>query len=120
MVVVHILEDHQAQQNIRGGDGGNSTLTGALSITTYGGGGGNGFPAPAGNGGSGGGAGNGENTAGKGVYPGSPYVDAPRQGYDGGASGGRGGGGGGAGGTGAEGTSSSGGDGGGYSVTINI
>ena len=90
--------------------GGNST---GFSATAYGGGGG-GYddPAPSAygrNGGSGGGAwyilsplG-----GGKGVYPGSPYVSAPRQGYDGSPGNGSpdyGGAGGGAGGAGGFGT----------------
>ena len=64
--------------------GGNST---GFSDTAYGGGGG-GFndPAPQAigrNGGSGGGGWYSPGVGGKGVYPGSPYVNAPRQGYDG-------------------------------------
>jgi hypothetical protein len=51
-------------------------------VYSYGGGKGGWTPSPAGNGGSGGGAGNGS-TAGKGIYPGSPYISADRQGYDG-------------------------------------
>jgi len=75
-----------------GGAGGGSTSNNgvpstALGQTAYGGGGG-GFndPAPTaagGNGGSGGGGWYSPGVGGKGVYPGSPYVDAPRQGYDG-------------------------------------
>jgi len=90
-----------------GVNGGNSVFS---SITCYGGGGGGGGgnrPAP--NGGSGGGAMSDQvNAGGKGVYPGSTYIDGPRQGYDGGASSsgasvGSSGGGGGAGGVGGAG-----------------
>ena len=62
--------------------------TTGLSATAYGGGGG-GYndPVPVSSGQSGGSGGGGwyiqNGTGGKGVYPGSPYIDAPRQGYDG-------------------------------------
>ena len=88
------------------GAGGSTSTQGTPStgfgLTAYGGGGGG--PGPSGvgtNGGSGGGGAYGG--AGKGVYPGSPYISSPRQGYDGGPSypGGGNGGGGGAGGAGA-------------------
>jgi len=77
----------------------NSTISGSglSTILSYGGGSGNG-----GSGGSGGGGYNYQSSAGgKGVYPGSSYVSAPRQGYDGGggSQGSSGGEGGGAGGT---------------------
>lgn len=74
--------------------GANSTITGAgfASVIAYGGGRGgsqlNTPPIDGGDGGSGGGAGvNGSGSAvgGKGVYPGSTYISAARQGYDGGA-----------------------------------
>jgi hypothetical protein len=52
-------------------------------IYSYGGGKGGWTPSPAGNGGSGGGAGSGAPAAGKGIYPGSTYISATRQGYDG-------------------------------------
>ena len=78
----------------RGLSGSNST---AFGLTAYGGGywGFNGGD----NGGSGGGAGS-AGGQGKGVYPGSTYIDAPRQGYDG-HGGGNWGAGGGAGGAGS-------------------
>lgn len=69
-------------------DGGVSTFFGA---TAYGGGhGGQSGQGGGGNGGSGGGGGSGDSSnvaqvPGKGVYPGSTYIDAVRQGYDGGA-----------------------------------
>lgn len=86
--------------------GGHST---GFSVTAYGGGGG-GYndPAPTSvgrNGGSGGGAWYSPGVGGKGVYPGSPYINAPRQGYDGSPGFGSpeyGGGGGGAGGAGGQ------------------
>ena len=66
-----------------GNIGSNSSITplssnffNLASITSYGGGYGSGITG--GNGGSGGG------NNGKGVYPGSAYINAPRQGYDGG------------------------------------
>jgi hypothetical protein len=104
-----------------GGRGGNSSITqttgtGFTTVESTGGGGGanNGddpWNSATYNGGSGGGASKMSNTTntagGKGIYPGSTFVDAPRQGYDGGARNGIGGaGGGGAGGVG--GTSGSG------------
>ena len=67
------------------------TGTGLTSITSYGGGHGGGNSEgyggrKGGNGGSGGGAyWNGTPIAGVGVYPGSSYISAPRQGYDGSA-----------------------------------
>jgi hypothetical protein len=99
-----------------GGSGGAPSANGITgsnsvfsSITTYGGGGGRSGNGPAPNGGSGGGAGSDSaNEGGKGVYPGSSYISATRQGYDGGASSsgasvGSSGGGGGAGGVGGAG-----------------
>jgi len=93
-----------AGNNTNGTQGTNTTIVGTgVSITLYGGGGGA-LWSPAGNGGSGGGVSQqaGYGVPGKGVYPGSAYVDAPRQGYDGapgggiiGSTGGYGGGGGG-------------------------
>ena len=91
--------------------GGNSEFSGT-NVTTqlaYGGGGGVGAssqPSAANNGGSGGGGGANVSVynGGRGVYPGSTYISAPRQGYDGGGGGGfygAGGGGGGAGGAGS-------------------
>lgn len=81
----------------------------AFGLTAYAGGGGsqNAGNQPGGNGGSGGGGGAGGYAGGKGVYPGSTYISATRQGYDGGTGGGggnyHGAGGGGAGGQGADG-----------------
>lgn len=80
--------------NLRGGNGGNTSIsgTGITTITVYGGGGGgsrngdasggssNGNP-----GGSGGGACFPESVGGKGVYPGSTFLSQARQGYDGGS-----------------------------------
>lgn len=93
--------------------GGNSQFGGPkiTTQTAYGGGAGgtpSGGPAADSNGGSGGGGGANSNglNYGRGVYPGSTYIDAPRQGYDGGGGGGlygHGGGGGGAGGAGGSG-----------------
>ena len=89
--------------SVQGTTGSNSVFS---SITSYGGGGGavGWGVAPVGygkNGGSGGGSGDGFTQVGKGVYPGSSYINGPRQGYDGGAgvpnAGGGGGGAGGAG-----------------------
>ena len=115
---------------LAGSAGTNTSIsgTGMTTITCYGGGYGGGCAGqsgdPGGNGGSGGGVGdaslyNGGRAAGKGVYPGSSYISAPRQGYDGGpengSSGGGGAGGGGAGGAGnaqAAGYTASGGAGG--------
>jgi hypothetical protein len=75
--------------------GSNGTNSVFGSITAYGGGGTGGYyGGSASGGGSGGGAPNGSSAVGKGVYPGSTYISAPRQGYDGGASGYFGGGGG--------------------------
>lgn len=98
--------------------GSNSTFS---NIVTYGGGGGAPNGPAALNGGSGGGGGTltwgGHGEAGKGVYPGSTYIDAPRQGYDGYGGGGNmfgpGGGGGGAGGIGSVGV-------GGIGISSNI
>ncbi len=69
--------------------GANSSITGSgtnsnLSVISFGGGGGADSPTTAGNGGSGGGIPGGSGTVGKGIYPGSTYINAPRQGYDGG------------------------------------
>jgi len=106
-----------------GNPGANSSIIGTdVSIVSVGGGYGSSaysasnYGSPGGNGGSGGGAAqrNGPVAGGKGIYPGSTYIDGPRQGYDGGAlTGGSdsGGGGGGAGGVGQS-TSGSGGNGG--------
>jgi hypothetical protein len=82
-------------QTNRGGNGGNSSISGSgfSTITAVGGGGGgsrnndqNSAGAQGAPGGSGGGASYVQNVGGKGVYPGSTYIDAPRQGYDGGSS----------------------------------
>ena len=104
-----------------GTQGGNSVISGSgLSTITAVGGGYGGYGTntgtlkPGGNGGSGGGKGGYANTPGKGIYPGSTYISAIRQGYDGGggsASGG-GGGGGGAGAAGSANSSQTGGAGG--------
>lgn len=81
-------------QTNRGGTGANSSISGSgfTTITGIGGGGGgsrnndqNTAGAQGGPGGSGGGASYVTNAGGKGVYPGSTYIDAPRQGYDGGS-----------------------------------
>jgi hypothetical protein len=87
--------------------GANTTLTGGMVVTAYGGGRGGGSNGGywwdthnGQGGGSGGGAassGYGSVTQGKGVYPGSTYVSATRQGYDGAIGNPGGGGGGGAG-----------------------
>lgn len=53
------------------------------TYTAYGGGAGGGKNGGGGNGGSGGGGGHQGGGGGSGVYPGSPYIDAPRQGYNG-------------------------------------
>jgi len=74
------------------GAGGTGAATGSAgtnsvfdSITATGGGRGGVANAGAGtNGGSGGGGGYNSGAGGKGIYPGSIYVDGPRQGYDGG------------------------------------
>ena len=68
------------------GTGGNTTIVGSgiSAILCYGGGGGVTSGGTGGNGGSGGGGAAG-GSGGKGVYPGSTYVNAPRQGYDGGS-----------------------------------
>ena len=94
------------------------------SITVTGGGGGQGNGATGGNGGSGGGS-NAGGTAGKGIYPGSSYVSATRQGYDGGAGVGGGasgsaGGGGGAGAVGGSGNSNVSGGAGGTGSLITL
>ena len=93
-----------AGNNTNGSQGSDTTIIGSgVSVRCYGGGGGA-LWSPAGSGGSGGGVSQqaGYGVPGKGVYPGSTYVDAPRQGYDGapgggiiGSTGGYGGGGGG-------------------------
>jgi len=75
-----------------GNNGGNSVLSNGSTniITAYGGGGGGYSPnngnngASGGGGGEGGSSGGGYHLGGKGVYPGSTYINAPRQGYDGG------------------------------------
>ncbi|MDC3266296.1 IPT/TIG domain-containing protein [bacterium] len=112
-----------SQYGSLGAGGANSSIIGTgVSITSVGGGQGSsalsssGYGSPGGNGGSGGGAAqrNAPVAGGKGIYPGSSYIDATRQGYDGGGvTGGSdsGGGGGGAGGAGAS-TSGSAGAGG--------
>jgi alpha-tubulin suppressor-like RCC1 family protein len=81
-------------ENSQGGDGGNSSISSTWggTITAYGGGGGgNNFTGTINgrNGGSGGGGGmtnasSGGGTGGVGVYSGSTYINASRQGYDGG------------------------------------
>ena len=85
-------------ENSNGGNGGNSSISGSFisTATAYGGGGGaNNFTAGPGNsingnnGGSGGGGGmtnasTGPGIGGKGVYSGSAYISAARQGFDGG------------------------------------
>jgi hypothetical protein len=87
--------------------GSNTTITGTdVSIVAYGGGYGGVTSTAGSNGGSGGGGsgtnnGVGGSAAGKGVYPGSVYISATRQGYDGTTNGAAGGGGGGAGGAGS-------------------
>jgi len=87
--------------------GSNTTITGTdVSIVAYGGGYGGVTSTAGSNGGSGGGGsgtnnGVGGSAAGKGVYPGSVYISATRQGYDGTTNGSAGGGGGGAGGAGS-------------------
>jgi hypothetical protein len=104
----------QGSQSLRGGNGANSVISGTgVSVTAVGGGGGgsrnndaaggNSGGAP---GGSGGGASFVSSAGGKGVYPGSTFIDAPRQGYDGGTNpaGQYAAGGGGAGGVGHDGT----------------
>jgi hypothetical protein len=99
-----------AGRDASGGNGSDSSFTGTgISVTSKGGGRGGFWNNEAGNGGSGGGSTGGAGTvAGKGVYPGSSYLDAPRQGYDGALGSGNlgytastGGGGGGAGGAGS-------------------
>lgn len=80
-------------QNNKGGNGGNSSIsgTGFSTVTAVGGGGGgsrnsdqSGGNSNGANGGSGGGASFPNSAGGKGVYPGSTYLDQARQGYDGG------------------------------------
>ena len=69
-----------------GGTGNTSSITGGVLVipTAYGGGQGHGSSTGApGNGGSGGSGYAAQSAFGKGVYPGSTYIDAPRQGYDG-------------------------------------
>jgi hypothetical protein len=112
-----------AGRDQNGSQGSNTTIVGTdVSITCYGGGGGA-LWSPAGNGGSGGGVSGSTqfgsaSIPGRGVYPGSAYISAPRQGYDGGtgtgnigSTGGAGGGGGGAGGAGVSGANGAGGSG---------
>lgn len=79
---------------VKGGNGSNSVLSGSgiTTVTTYGGGGGGsrngdtaGGAAEGADGGSGGGASFPSSVGGKGVYPGSTYLDQARQGYDGAA-----------------------------------
>ena len=105
-----------------GSNGSNSAISGSgVSVTANGGGygssaGGSPYGHPGGDGGSGGGAAQRDapKAGGRGIYPGSAYISATRQGYDGGwVLGGSdsGGGGGGAGGSGAN-TTGSGGNGG--------
>ena len=101
-------------------NGANSIISGSgfSTVTSIGGGRGstNGENG-GGNGGSGGGGGK-NSEAGKGVYPSSTYIDAPRQGYDGGnGNSGFGGGGGGAGAAGGIGSSAAGGIGLSSSIT---
>lgn len=106
----------------RASQGGNTTISvsGSIIDGAYGGGGGGAFvgASAGGNGGSGGGGSpyGGNQPGGKGVYPGSTYVSATRQGYDGGAGIENGlfpgGGGGGAGGAGGDGSGGAGGNGG--------
>ena len=80
-----------------GSSGNNSIIAGPATSTAYGGGGGGTDSSKSGlNGGSGGGTAINGGTAGVGVYPGSTYINAARQGYDGGAGDGAGGGGAGA------------------------
>lgn len=70
--------------------GGNTSIIGSgVSLVAVGGGrgGGNmysGLGNNGGDGGSGGGGGSGTGTGGKGIYPGSTYIDSTRQGYNGG------------------------------------
>jgi hypothetical protein len=71
-----------------GTNGANSSIIGgAISVTSVGGGGGgdaaDSYNGKNGGSGGGGGVGNGDGNGGIGVYPGSTYIDAPRQGYDG-------------------------------------
>lgn len=113
-----------------GNAGGNSTIVhGATTLTAYGGGFGSSagpspYNSPGGNGGSGGGgAQRSTSPGGVGVYPGSSYIDEPRQGYDGGVGGtgtDHGGGGGGAGGAGANSSGSSNGGAGGIGIESSI
>ena len=109
-IVVGAGGAQQSTSNSPGNPGNNSTI--GASIVAYGGGRGgfwstNFAGGGAGNGGSGGGRGGSTSFVGRGVYPGSAYIDEPRQGYDGGNGSGTvggggtsGGGGGGAGGAG--------------------
>ena len=70
--------------NTSGLPGNDSTIVGTgTSLLAYAGGAGGQGPNTAGNGGSGGGTAGGSGTVGKGVYPGSTYISAARQGYDG-------------------------------------
>jgi hypothetical protein len=89
------------------GTQGNSSVFGSITATGGGYGAYGSGVLAGGNGGSGGGGGTNSGAAGKGIYPGSPYVSSTRQGYDGGTGGTSGnyhnGGGGGAGGAGTAG-----------------
>lgn len=102
-------EGIQGSNSSLSGSGYNGSYNTPLSIVAYGGGGGVISATSQANGGSGGGGGAvynaGSWVGGSGVYPGSSYISAPRQGYDGGRGNGNpvGGGGGGAGGPGAAG-----------------
>ena len=77
-----------AGPNMNGSNGFNSSVSGGgISLTCYGGGGGGlwtGYDGGSGGGVSGQYLANNPATYGRGVYPGSTYIDAPRQGYDGG------------------------------------
>jgi hypothetical protein len=102
-----------------GGSKGTDSVFSGTNVTTqtaYGGGGGGGAsggPSPNQSGGSGGGGGANVTyyNGGPGVYPGSTYISAPRQGYDGGGGGGFFGAGGGGGGAGSAGSGATGGTG---------
>jgi hypothetical protein len=77
-----------AGRDVDGSNGFNSSVSGGgISLTCYGGGGGGlwaGYDGGSGGGVSGQYTANNPATYGRGVYPGSTYIDAPRQGYDGG------------------------------------
>jgi hypothetical protein len=67
------------------GTSSNISGLGISTVTTTGGGGGSSYNVSYLNGGNGGSGGGGSGAAGgKGIYPGSSYIDGPRQGYDGG------------------------------------